>query len=124
MHDQAAHFLGKNYSIILMPQLDTRALSLHAGRRLTTKVVRTMLSLGHSRFIERLKQKCAEYGRQLLIVSEHYTSKTCVYCGQLNRCDETYRCHRCQFTCDRDVTGAAGICLRAVRSNLPVPPRV
>lgn len=122
MHDQSANYLGKSYEIILMPKLDTRALSISAGRRLTTKVVRKMLSLGHSLFIERLKQKCAEYDRQLLMVTEHYTSKTCVYCGQLNQCDETYRCGQCGFICDRDVTGAAGICLRAVRSNRPMLP--
>ncbi len=118
--DQAANFLASRYSIVLMPKLDTKALALSSARTLTTKVARQMLCLGHAKFVDRLKEKCAEYGSVHVTVTEHYTSKTCVQCGRLNTCDETYRCARCGFTCDRDVVGAAGIFLRAVRTDRPM----
>ena len=79
-----------------------------------------MLTLGHSSIFSRLKEKCAEYGTTFLEVKEHYTSQTCVNCGCLNKCGETYRCRGCGFCCDRDIAGAAGIFLKAVRREHPL----
>jgi len=62
-----------------------------------------MLTLSHAELFNRLKEKCVEYGTVFLQVKEHYTSQTCLWCGTLNRCGETYRCDRCHFTCDRDI---------------------
>lgn len=119
--DQTANFLARRYDILLVPKLDTKAMTISAGRRLTTKVARQMLTLSHSMIFSRLKEKCAEYGTTFLLVKEHYTSQTCLWCGSLNKCGETYRCSRCSFTCDRDVAGAAGIFLKAVRRTDPRP---
>ena len=117
--DQVANFLAKRYDVLLVPKLGTKDMALCAGRTLKTKVVRQMLSLGHASIFERLREKCAEYGTAFLQVQEHYTSQTCLRCGCLNRCNETYRCHQCRFTCDRDVAGAAGIFLKSVRDKHP-----
>jgi putative transposase len=90
--DQAANFLARRYDVLLMPTLGTKEMTLCAGRKLKTKVVRQMLSLGHSAVFSRLKEKCAEYGTMFLEVKEHYTSKACFNCGRLNDCGETYHC--------------------------------
>ena len=119
--DQTANFLARRYDILLVPKLDTKAMTISAGRRLTTKVARQMLTLSHSMLFSRLKEKCAEYNSTFLLVKEHYTSQTCLWCGCLNKCGETYRCNRCSFTCDRDIVGAAGIFLKAVRRTDPQP---
>jgi len=119
--DQTANFLARRYDVLLVPKLDTKAMTISAGRRLTTKVARQMLTLSHSMLFSRLKEKCAEYNSLFLLVKEHYTSQTCLWCGCLNKCGETYRCSRCSFTCDRDVVGAAGIFLKAVRRTDPQP---
>jgi putative transposase len=118
--DQTANFLARRYDIILMPKLDTGALSIKVGRRLKTKVVRQMLTLGHSSIFTRIREKCQEYGTQFMEVMEDYTSKTCVQCGHLHKCGETYVCKNCGFTCDRDIAGAAGIFLKAVRTTDPL----
>ena len=118
--DQTANFLARRYDILLVPKLGTKDMTLCAGRKLKTKVVRQMLTLGHSMIFSRLQEKCEEYGTAFLQVKEHYTSQTCLRCGRLNKCGETYRCSGCGFTCDRDVVGAAGIYLKAVRRTNPL----
>lgn len=117
--DQTANFLARRYDILLVPKLGTKDMTLCAGRKLKTKVVRQMLTLGHSSIFSRLREKCAEYGTQFLEVKEHYTSQTCVRCGHLNKCGETFKCSQCHHTCDRDLEGAAGIFLKAVRRTNP-----
>ncbi len=108
--------------MLLVPKLDTKAMTISAGRRLTTKVARQMLTMSHSLIYSRLEEKCAEYGTLFLKVTEHYTSQPAsVWCGRMNKCGETYRCAGCGSTCDRDVAGAAGIFLRAVRNSDPSP---
>jgi transposase len=118
--DQVANHLAQRYDVLLVPKFETGDLSKRVDRRLKTKVVRQMLSLGHASIFDRLKEQCADYGTTFVQVNEHYTSQTCVRCGTLNKCNETYHCRSCGFTCDRDVVGAAGIYLKAVRVEPPV----
>jgi putative transposase len=113
--DQTANFLAARYNLLLVPKLETGSMTISAGRKLTTKAARQMLTLSHSMLFTRLKEKCDEYGTTFLLVKEHYTSQTCPWCGFLNKCGETYHCKRCKFTCDRDIVGSAGIFLKAVR---------
>ena len=117
--DQTTNFLAARYDVLLVPQLETAKMTISAERELTTKVARQMLTLSHSVLFNRLKEKCEEYGTVFLHVLEHYTSQTCPMCGFLNKCGETYTCKNCQFTCDRDIVGAAGIFLKAVRTENP-----
>lgn len=119
--DQATNFLACRYDVLLVPKLGTKDMTLCAGRKLKTKVVRQMLTLGHSYIFSRLKEKCSEYGTVFLEVKEHYTSQTCLSCGKLNKCGEAYACRSCGFHCDRDIVGAAGIFLKAVRKMNPSP---
>jgi putative transposase len=115
------HGVACRYDVLLVPKLGTKDMTLCAGRKLKTKVVRQMLTLGHSYIFSRLKEKCSEYGTVFLEVKEHYTSQTCLSCGKLNKCGEAYACRSCGFHCDRDIVGAAGIFLKAVRKTNPSP---
>ncbi|MDE2107164.1 MAG: transposase [Patescibacteria group bacterium] len=122
--DQVASFLAQRYDVILYPKLNTGDMTKRGCRRLKNKAVRQMLSLGHASIFNRVKEKCAEFGTVFMEVKEHYTSQTCVRCGALNKCDETYHCRSCGFKCDRDVVGAAGIYLKAVRLEAPLSQKV
>ena len=115
MQDKTANFLAKRYDLILMAKLETGKLSRKQTRRLRTKTVREMLNAGHSRFFERLKDKCWEHGSKFMQVREEYTSQTCPCCGRLNKCNEVYNCKSCGFKHDRDMVGALNILLKAVR---------
>lgn len=115
--DQTASFLAQRYNVLLVPKLETHQLA--ATTRLKTKVVRSMFTIGHAELYDAIKRKCQEYGTTFLNVLEHYSSQTCVHCGSLNKCNETYKCKQCGFCCDRDILGAAGIYLKAVRTSIP-----
>jgi putative transposase len=115
MHYQISHFLTQKYDLILCPKLDTLKLSCKSTRRLKTKTVRAMMNAGHSKLFQCLKEKCQERGIGFLQVGEAYTSQTCPSCGTLHKVGETYNCKKCGFKCDRDMVGALGILLKAVR---------
>ena len=118
--DKTAHFLATRYNIVMMPKLGTTDMSKRAGRRLKTKVVRQMCTLGHASIFEAVRNKCREYGTEFMEVKEHYTSQTCPCCGQRKKTSsETYRCDMCGLSCDRDIVGALGIFLKATRKTSP-----
>jgi transposase len=56
--DRAANFISKQYDLILMPKLNTQDMCDKATRRLKTKTVRNMLSIGHSKIFASIKEKC------------------------------------------------------------------
>ena len=61
---------------------------------------------------EKLQFKCKEYGTNIVIVDESYTSKTCTKCGNLHKTlgsNKTYNCKKCNMVIDRDVNGARNI---------------
>lgn len=116
LRNKSANFLAKRYDLILMPKLDTAKLSIKATRRLKTKTVREMLNAGHSKFFHSLKSKCLENGTKFLHVGEEYTSQTCPSCGELNKCNEVYKCKKCSYKHDRDMVGALNILLKAVQN--------
>ena len=117
--DKTANFLVRRYTIVMLPKLETGEMTISLGRQLTTKVARKMLSLSHSDLFKRIQEKCWEYDTVFMQVREEYTSKTCVQCGKLNNCDEVHSCKSCGYVCDRDLNGAAGIFLKAVRVAPP-----
>jgi transposase len=68
-----------------------------------------MSFLLHYKFKQRLMAKAADRGVRVLIVSEHYTSKTCGRCGEVNEdlgAARTFECESCFAYIDRDCNGA------------------
>jgi transposase len=119
LRNQVANFISKKYDLFMMPKLEVGKLSEKAGRKLKTKAVRQLLNLGHSKFFTTLEDKCWENGCKFLHVREEYTSQTCPNCGELNKCNEVYKCKNCGFKSDRDIVGALNIFLKAVRDEDP-----
>jgi putative transposase len=77
-----------------------------------------MSFLSHYKFMQRLKAKAAVRGVTVLIVFEHYTSKTCGRCGHMKEnlgSSKTLQCDQCSSVLDRDCNGARNILLRAMR---------
>jgi putative transposase len=117
MHWQVANFLTKSFDVILIPHLETGRLAVRAKRKLTTKTARHMLTLGHYRFLQRLKQKAQERGKLVIECSEAYTSKTVSWTGEVNPRLGGAKIVRSQLDgqrMDRDLNGARGIFLRAL----------
>ena len=61
--------------------------------------------------------KAQEYDKQVFLVSEAYTSKTCSWCGWVDARlggKKTFHCRGCDLHIDRDANGARGIFLRGL----------
>ncbi len=108
IHNQAINFLVKHYDIILIPKL-----KMKTDRK---KLNRKILLFSHCHFIDKLKNKCKMLGKKVIIVKEHYTSKTCYNCGTYNKpeINRIYNCARCKITIDRDVNGAINIFQKSI----------
>jgi len=73
---------------------------------------KSILQLSFSEFKERLKNKCKEYNKTLIITEEPYSSKTCSLCENYNfniSKDENIICNFCKKSYDRDENGSLNI---------------
>ena len=77
-----------------------------------TKFVLNMLS--HYKFKQHLINKCDEYGCEINIVTEEYTSKCCSKCGILseNYTNRIKTCISCGLKIDRDINGSRNILIK------------
>jgi len=83
-------------------------------RKMNRKTAFVLNQLSHYRFKQHILNKSQEYGCQVIIVSEEYTSQACGFCGELsnkynNRIKE---CEKCNHKIDRDINGARNILIK------------
>lgn len=112
MHNKAIKFITDRYDIILLPHLRTSEL-ISDNKNFNNK----MLSIKHYQFRQKMINKCALLGKQVITVDEHYTTKTCSNCGRINYAitsEEVFNCPVCKFTSDRDVNASINILHRSL----------
>ncbi|MBV9708054.1 MAG: transposase [Chloroflexi bacterium] len=66
-------------------------------------------------FVQMLRYKCLLYGKQLVVLDERDTSKTCSRCGNKQAMPlwkRTYHCNECGLIMDRDENSAVNILMR------------
>ena len=83
--------------------------------KLPKRIKRLLYLFSYYKFKEKIQFKCKEYGTNIVIVDESYTSKTCTKCGNLHKTlgsNKTYNCKKCNMVIDRDVNGARNILLK------------
>ena len=113
---QVAHWLVRNYDIILLPDFRVQGMTGRAGRKIRRRTVRNLLTLRHYGFKQFLLHKAREFGKQVFIVNEAYTSKTCSWSGEIipNLGGRKRVTGSDGVSLDRDINGARGIFLRAL----------
>lgn len=117
LHYQSCSYLVKNYQHIIIPKFGVKSMSAKKERKISKRTVKEMLQLSHFKFRMRLIEKCKEYNRNLYVVTEEYTSKTCGKCGVINENlggSKTFECPSCKLCIDRDVNGARNILLKTL----------
>ena len=116
LHHQVAHWLVRNYDIILLPDFRVQGMTGRAGRKIRRRTVRNLLTLRHYGFKQFLQHKAREFGKQVFIVNEAYTSKTCSWSGEIipNLGGRKRVTGSDGVSLDRDINGARGIFLRAL----------
>ena len=142
LHNQTALYLCKNYKRIIIPPFETQNMisngkgfktklkeikkeenrnilkekikNFRRKSKLNGRVKFVLQRLGHYKFRQHLLNKCKEYGCQISVKSEEYTSKCCGNCGILS---EKYKnrikeCSSCGKKIHRDINGARNILLK------------
>ncbi len=144
LHNQSANYLCKNYDKILIPKFETQKMIMHKKAfkeykkdfinngnslkekkvnakkftkkcRLNKNVKYVLNQLSHFSFRQHLSNKCEQYGCEMKIVTEEYTSCTCSMCGYMSTNYNEQRikeCNNCHYKIDRDINGARNILLK------------
>jgi putative transposase len=110
LHRRAADYLTKNFDVILLPSFETSEMTSKQKRKITSRTVRSMLSLGHYRFKQFLIWSAYKRGKTVVDCSEAWTSRTDSRNGvivDLGPKEWINGLHR-------DVNGPRGIFLRAL----------
>ncbi|KAI8106041.1 hypothetical protein M9435_000591 [Picochlorum sp. BPE23] len=119
-HSKAAHYLCSMYDNIVIPKFGSKSMSKRVDRRLRTKSVRHMMCLGHSKFREILIQTAERMGKNVFVIGEEYTTKTCCRCGILHETlggSKVFACKLCCFRADRDIHAAFNIFLKFLKET-------
>jgi putative transposase len=116
--NKTIRFMVSNAHTILLPSFDTHNMVNKRTRNIRSKTARAMMSWRHGEFKSKLLDRGTRAGVKVVIVSEHYTSKTCGHCGHIHPSlggSKTFECPSCGYTIHRDYNGARNILLRALR---------
>ena len=118
LHWQTCSFLCNTFQNIFLPEF--KVSEMVKGSPLGSEIARRMLQLSHSKFRERLLYYGKTKNRNVYIVSEEYTTKTCGCCGNIQAMEgnKVYNCESCCSKLDRDYNGARNICLKVVTQLL------
>jgi putative transposase len=138
LHHQTANYLCKSYDNIIIPKFETQkmvknAKPIYTGTpdeikkqirtgskkiRLSRRVKFVLNMLSHYKFRQHLEAKCDEYGCNLEICSEEYTTQCCGKCGFLSKRFEqrTKICTKCGHKINRDINGARNILIKNYKS--------
>ena len=116
LHHQAARWLVDHFDIILLPTFESSDMARRGARKLRSKSVRSLLTYAHYRFQQFLVWKAWQSGKDVVLVNEAYTSKTCSWNGQIipKLGGRRVVAGSDGVRVNRDINGARGIFLRAV----------
>lgn len=115
LHHKAARFLVDNFDVILLPTFETKDMVSKSKRKIRSKTVRSMLTFAHYRFKMFLKWKARQTGKEVVDVSEAYTSKTHPQTGVVKNIGGAKRIRLLNGSwVDRDIVGAFNILLKAL----------
>jgi putative transposase len=106
--------LCRNYKYILISRFKVSDMVKRMSRKINNETVRKMLNWSHFAFRQRLNNKAEMLGCRVFEVSEHYTSKMCGRCGNINwelSGEKLFVCPKCPFVLHRDFNGARNIML-------------
>ena len=117
LHWKTAIELTRRYDNILIGNMSTLGIVRHDTSKLDAMTKRICYALSHYTFKQRLKAKAEEWGSNVFIIDERYTSQTCGSCRHRNRnlgSAKVYVCPRpeCTFIWGRDQNGARNIALK------------
>jgi len=114
LHNKTCAFICDTFQNIFLPRFEVA--DMVVGSPLGHSVTRKMLQLSHGYFREKLIKYAASRHRNLYLVGEEFTTKTCGHCGHVQEvgASKVYNCQNCRISLDRDENAARNICLKFV----------
>lgn len=118
IHRKVAKFLCKKYDTIIIPKFETQNMARKKDwngnwkRKINKDTTRRMIRWSHYRFRELLRAKGEEYGSNVVVGTEEWSSKTCGKCFKIKHnlgSNDMYNCDGCGIRMHRDVNGARNI---------------
>src|SRR5690606_25730404 len=83
MQYKAANYLAKNFRYIFLPKLSTK--QVVSGKKYKSpSLARAIYASSQYAFRQKLIMKAREYNSTVILCNEHYTSKTCTNCGNID----------------------------------------
>lgn len=119
LHNQVSAYLTNNFSDVLLPHFNTSKMEM--SDKLDSYTKRMMNTLGFYKFKMKLIDQCRAKNRNLYLVDESYTTRTCGSCGYDHATigsNKTYTCPVCHYKLDRDVHGARNILIRFLSQKI------
>jgi transposase len=114
-HWELSNKLTREYHHIIISKFQVSNMTNKLKRNISKECVKLMLNWSHFKFRQKLKEKAQETNSIVHEVSEHYTSKTCSNCGNINwnlGNNRVYKCKICKFESGRDWQAAKNILLK------------
>jgi putative transposase len=113
LHWKTIHALLSNNDILFYGDIQTHNIVRKNENRTLNRDVN---NLKFYQFKQRLEFKASELGKKVLLVKEHYTTKTCSFCGTMNEPGNSkiYHCKSCNKTVGRDVNASKNILLKGM----------
>jgi putative transposase len=115
--------LAKNYRVIFLPTFETSQRVAKTGHKLGSKTARKMLTWAQYFFKMEHRNQASLRNCEVVDVTEEYTSKTCIKCGQIHQMlggSQKFSCKSRGNTLPRDFNGALGKRLKALRNTSSV----
>jgi putative transposase len=98
---------------VVVGDLSQRQMVTKAHRERNRRLNRAVYNdWGVHAFVQMLAYKCVRYGKELVIIDERDTTKTCSHCKSVRDMPlwmRTYRCENCGLVMDRDENSAVNI---------------
>ena len=120
MHFECIRKIFSVADTVLIPPLSVaHMVQKGKGRKLQTPAVKQLLQCAHYKIRQKLIASAVTHGKEVVVVSEEYTTQTCGKCGVRNTdvgAKKLFKCtvSSCGFQCDRDSNGARNIVLKYV----------
>lgn len=117
LHWKVINNLTNNYQNILIGDMSVKGIVKNGQSTLNKMSKRLAYKLKFYQFRQRLEYKCDTKNRNLKVVNEKYTSKTCSNCGYYKENlggSRTFECNKCKIFIDRDVNACKCILLKGI----------
>ena len=124
LNNIVAHLFGKlkqyHISKVIIGDLkgirDSKIPTYYRNKKKINKMIQNFWSF--NLFLRKLQNKCEEFGIELILINESYTSSTCPICKKSVRPNNrNFQCPKCKYTQDRDVVGSINILNKYINAH-------